>query len=102
MTMMPPDIGLDAATVLGLIDPVTEVRYRRQLVAEAAAEAYDLGFRDGDEGRARRRQATWPPIAAGAAGPSHAELERRRWGPGGREHFGDLRPGDYPGKGTAG
>jgi hypothetical protein len=21
-----------------------------------------------------------------------------RWGPGGRSHFGDARPGDYPGK----
>jgi hypothetical protein len=30
------------------------------------------------------------------------ELERRRWGPGGREHFGDPRPGDFPGgKGKA-
>ena len=33
-----------------------------------------------------------------ASGPSHAELEERRWGPGGREHFGDPRPGDYRGR----
>jgi hypothetical protein len=26
------------------------------------------------------------------------ELEERRWGPGGRAHFADPRPGDYPGK----
>jgi hypothetical protein len=26
-----------------------------------------------------------------------AELERRRWGPGGRKHFADPRPGDYGG-----
>lgn len=29
--------------------------------------------------------------------PAHRELELRRWGPGGREHFGDPRPGDHPG-----
>lgn len=27
-----------------------------------------------------------------------AELEAERWGPGGREHFGDPRPGDFPGR----
>jgi hypothetical protein len=33
---------------------------------------------------------------------SHAELERERWGPGGRENFGDPRPGDRrPGKEAA-
>jgi hypothetical protein len=31
--------------------------------------------------------------------PGHVtELEKRRYGPGGREHFGDPRPGDYPGQ----
>jgi hypothetical protein len=30
--------------------------------------------------------------------PAHpTELEQQRWGPGGREHFADPRPGDYPG-----
>jgi hypothetical protein len=28
-------------------------------------------------------------------GPTYQELEERRWGPGGQEHFGDPRPGDY-------
>ena len=27
-----------------------------------------------------------------------AELKGRRWGPGGREHFADPRPGDFPGR----
>ena len=27
-----------------------------------------------------------------------AELDARRWGPGGRVHFGDARPGDFPGR----
>ncbi|WP_345433797.1 hypothetical protein [Actinoallomurus vinaceus] len=31
---------------------------------------------------------------------SHAELEALRWGPGGREHFGDPRPGDFEGFGA--
>lgn len=30
-----------------------------------------------------------------------ARLELARWGPGGRAHFGDPRPGDYPGRGEA-
>ena len=41
----------------------------------------------------------WNRIARAAVrGPSHAELEEKRWGPGGREHFADPRPGDYPGR----
>ena len=32
-------------------------------------------------------------------GATFAEFEQRRWGPGGRERFGDPRPGDYPGRG---
>jgi hypothetical protein len=31
--------------------------------------------------------------------PGHVpEIEKRRWGPGGREHFADPRPGDYAGR----
>ena len=29
-----------------------------------------------------------------------ARLELLRWGEGGREHFGDPRPGDFPGRGV--
>jgi len=29
-----------------------------------------------------------------------ARLERLRWGEGGRAHFGDPRPGDFPGRGV--
>ena len=46
--------------------------------------------------------AAWNRIARAAVrGPSHAELEVKRWGPGGREHFADPRPGDFPGRATA-
>ena len=45
--------------------------------------------------------ARWNELAQGVvSGPSHAELEERRWGPGGRAHFADPRPGDYPGRGA--
>jgi hypothetical protein len=31
--------------------------------------------------------------------PGHvSEIEQRRYPPDGREHFGDPRPGDYPGR----
>jgi hypothetical protein len=33
--------------------------------------------------------------------PSPSPLEEARWGEGGREHFGDPRPGDFPGRGEA-
>lgn len=41
----------------------------------------------------------WHAVAdpASRSGPPHADLELLRWGPGGREHFGDPRPGDRPG-----
>jgi hypothetical protein len=44
-------------------------------------------------------EASWQAIARPVAygGTSHADLELLRWGPGGREHFGDPRPGDYAG-----
>lgn len=37
---------------------------------------------------------TDPDPLAGLA----AQLEERRWGPGGRAHFAGPRPGDYPGR----
>jgi hypothetical protein len=60
------------------------------------AAGYERGYHRG----ARLLEAEWPVVVASvtACGPSFAELERRRWGPGGRERFGDPRPGDYPGR----
>jgi hypothetical protein len=68
---------------------------------------YRLGFAAGiDRGRHQAEaelERTWyeaaHPLAAG--GPSYGELERRRWGPGGRPRFGDSRPGDFQGRGAA-
>jgi hypothetical protein len=90
----------------------------QQLVAQvgdqAAADdarfrmAYKLGFEAGREvGRIqldrelteqdRRRMEYMHDLSNS---PDYAELEMRRWGPGGREHFGDPRPGDFPGMGA--
>jgi hypothetical protein len=68
-----------------------ETAYRHQL----AREMYQAGRRDAEAEMARR----WSQIARPVAhGISHAELEERRWGPGGRAHFADPRPGDFPGR----
>lgn len=80
-----------------------ETRYRDQL----ARESFDAGVRYGYQ---RGVEAARGELSAGHAAwwrdrgqrlvdePSHAELEEIRWGPGGREHYGDPRPGDYPGR----
>ena len=70
-----------------------ETAYRLQL----AREMYQAGRRDAEADMAQR----WAQIARPAAhGMSQAELEERRWGPGGRAHFADPRPGDFPGRGA--
>ncbi|MGH3254823.1 MAG: hypothetical protein ACRDOU_05335 [Streptosporangiaceae bacterium] len=68
-----------------------ETRYRWQV----GRDMYELGRRaaEAEQAEAWRRLAA--PVAHGIA---YAELEERRWGPGGREHFADPRPGDYPGR----
>jgi hypothetical protein len=83
-----------AGVVALLPDPAAEVAYRRQLAGESWRDGYGLGYRHGFERGARVLEAEWPAIAAPVLGPSLAELELRRWGPGGREHFADPRPGD--------
>jgi hypothetical protein len=70
-----------------------ETAYRHQL----ARQMYQAGHRDAEAEMARR----WDQIARPAVhGTSHAQLEERRWGPGGRAHFADPRPGDFPGRGA--
>ena len=57
---------------------------------------YAIAYADAEDDMAQR----WDEITRPATrkGPDFAELERRRWGEGGREHFGDPRPGDFPGR----
>jgi hypothetical protein len=76
-----------------------ETRYRHQLAREAYAaghtDGYRAGYRQADADQAARWGQTTP-----VDGPAHAEFEQRRWGPSGRAHFADPRPGDFPGRGT--
>jgi hypothetical protein len=78
----------------------TETAYRSQLGREmyqdGRADGYQAGYRQAEADQAAR----WSQAARVAAGASDAELEERRWGPGGRAHFADPRPGDFPGRGT--
>ena len=76
-------------------DPIAEIRLRRQLVQEAYEQGRADGWREALETGWRDRQAN--PLVTGA-GPTRAELDILRWGPGGRERFGDPRPGDFPGR----
>jgi len=73
----------------------TEEAYRRRL----GREMYRAGYRQAEADMAAR----WHEIARPVTrrGPDFADLEAERWGPGGREHFGDPRPGDFPGRAAA-
>ena len=88
----------------------------RDLYMRRIEQAWRDGWQRGDEdGYARGRQdeaadrgRAWNKIARAAVkGPTHAELERRRWmvrgEPRTRADFADPHPGDYPGsrKGAA-
>lgn len=69
-------------------------------------EAFQAGRRRGhDEGRREyeaQETEAWRRILQPFSQdrPTFQEVEERRWGPGGREHFGDPRPGDFVGRGN--
>ena len=71
-----------------------ELALRRQLCREAYEAGLAEGWRRGYERGARLVEAEWPAVVAPLSGPSLAELERVRWGSGGRERFGDPRLSD--------
>jgi hypothetical protein len=77
-----------------------ETAYRSQLGREmyqaGHGDGYQAGYRQAEADQAAR----WNQAARAALGPSYAELEERRWGPGGRARFADPRPGDFPGRGA--
>ena len=84
---MTPAEAIEAAELVS-----AETRYRHQLASDMAAAAFERG-----------RQVGYVQAAADVKAVQHgivldAELEARRWGPGGREHFADPRPGDFPGR----
>ena len=78
-----------------------ETRYRHQFAREAYEAGHADGYRAGYRQAGADQAAWWNQIARAAIdGPAHAELEERRWGPGGRAHFADPRPVDFPGRET--
>ena len=74
----------------------TETAYRlhlaREMAEQEAAAAYERGASDG------YTHAIADVKAAEHGLVRDAEMETRRWGPGGRAHFADPRPGDFPGR----
>ncbi len=88
-----------AAVIDGLLDysNVMDASLRLRLAAyrQGHADGRELGWREGYAAAVTEQERSWRAIAAPVA--HSGELQRRRWGPGGREHFADPRPGDYPG-----
>jgi hypothetical protein len=57
------------------------------LAEDIGRQMYRAGYAAGQLAEKRRADAAWaarPPLDIHAGGPSHAQLEERRWGPGGR------------------
>lgn len=93
-----------AGMLTGLIaagDHDSELTYRRILCAETAAHVWPVAWRAGYEQCSRQRNREFQAWVADchilSGTPLYSQLEARRWGPAGREHFGDPRPGDFPG-----
>lgn len=81
----PPDLDLDVAA---------------SLYYQAGQEGQVIGWRGAEAAMAERWNRAAGAVVACNLGPSFAELEARRWGPGGRARFGDPQPGDFTGRGA--
>lgn len=95
-----PSIPVPVDTIQSAADLLGGQREReRQAYLHGFKAGYQVGYDAANEdwwiALAPARQAA----ARAARNPTHAELATRRWEPGGREHFADPRPGDYPGQG---
>lgn len=84
---MTPEEAIEAAELAD-----AEIRYRHQMAREMYARGHERGLNEGYVLAVADVKAIQHGIVR------DAELEALRWGPGGREHFGDPRPGDYPGR----
>ncbi len=84
---MTPEEAIEAAELAE-----AEIRYRTQLAREMYARGRERGLAEGYVLAISDVKAVQHGIVR------DAELEVRRWGPGGREHFADPRPGDCPGR----
>ena len=72
-------------------DEITaETRYRLQFAKEARQTGFEAGRRSAFAEMAR----AWKEAAKTVTEP----VDERRWGPGGRAHFADPRPSDFPGR----
>ena len=93
---MTPREAIEAAELAA-----AETAYHHQLAREmfqaGQRAGFDVGYRQASADMAAR----WAQIARPVVhGIGYAELEERRWGPGGRARFADQRPGDFPGRGA--
>ncbi|HET9970355.1 MAG TPA: hypothetical protein VFQ68_19130 [Streptosporangiaceae bacterium] len=88
---MTPQEAIEAAELAE-----AETRYRlqfaREIHAVTAAAEFSRGFEEGYMCAVADVKAAQQGIVR------DARLEEVRWGPGGREHFADPRPGDFPGR----
>ena len=72
-------------------DEITaETRYRLQFARQAQRAGFAAGRRSAFAEMAR----AWQHAAKAVTEP----VDERRWGPGGRAHFADPRPGDFRGR----
>ncbi len=80
----------------------TALALRLQAFREGYGEGYSAGYAAGRDDQAAELAKAWAEVARPASKATpYAEIERKRWGPGGRAHFADPRPGDFPGRGTS-
>lgn len=92
------------AEAIALADQIeAEMKLRDQIGREMYRAGLEDGYRQGYAVASGEREAEhaawWRDHGQTLVNrPTHAELEERRWGPGGRAHYGDPRPGDYPGR----
>ncbi len=100
----PVVLGEAIAELLAWSDALdASLRLRLAAYRDGYAHGYERGVDDGRRQAEAEQERAWyaatHPIAIG--GIPYDELERRRYGPGGRKRAGDPRPGDYPGNGAA-
>jgi hypothetical protein len=74
------------------------LRLRLAAYRQGHEDGRQLGYDEGYTAAVAESEAAWYAAAHPvAAGIPHDELERRRWGPGGRARAGEPRAGDYQG-----
>lgn len=87
--------GIPDARVMELSDE-RDTWTRR--ITDEARKGYEAGYADGLTAGylrgVRELETSWPPLVRNLPGPTLAELELLRWGPGGRERAAEPRLGD--------